>query len=616
MILIDNRNVLRLKDRALLQQLSKWEEQQPTGEIVVETAKSGALTMKVVLDGKSQYMQSKYDPIKEAERFASKFTEESSAHVLFVGIGLGYHIQAFMQHHPDTKFSIYEPNEEVLYTYTSHCRLDELPLRQLHNIFTGTDERIIQQEIQQLLTASNQMLKIITLPVYEKLYGSQIHTILEKALVALKDKRSSLATNVAFQKRWTINSIKNFPTVLSTPNILHDIDKSAFEGKPAIIVAAGPSLNEEFENLRYIKEHGLAYIFSVGSAINALIEHDIYPDAACTYDPKERNQNVIKIIKDRNISTIPLIYGSSVGYESLQNYPGPLLHMITSQDTISNNLLNHKKEKLKIINDAPSIAIITFQLLSMLGFNEIILVGQNLAFHNSKRFADGIKYQHISNEITEVEKNEMILIDDVYGNKIYTNEMYYRMREQLEFYISKYKHVNVINTTKGGALIKGTEFVELKNLIKNNLKFRVVRTQWFLANNIYNKENVNNKLRDLVQKSDLLKHNINYMFQILEMLSNNIQFISTKEIEFTFMLLDKEMKKIESNLFYKIVIEPMIRVENNILIEKIPLIKYKSNIIEKAEIIFTLFTNYMRELNKSFQYGISLINELNKEIYV
>lgn len=80
---------------------------------------------------------------------------------------------------------------------------------------------------------------------------------------------------------------------------MHDIDQKAFEGKPAIIVAAGPSLSEEFEHLKFIKENGLAYIFSVGSAINALIEHGIYPDAACTYDPKERNQNVIRIIKDR-----------------------------------------------------------------------------------------------------------------------------------------------------------------------------------------------------------------------------------------------------------------------------------------------------------------------------
>src|SRR5690606_9070724 len=141
--------------------------------------------------------------------------------------------------------------------------------------------------------------------------------ILETIKSLLQNRKSSIATDVSFQKRWTINSIKNFPIVLKTPNVLQDFDKNVFKDKPAIIVAAGPSLNEEFANLKYIKDNGLAYIFSVGSDINALIEHGIYPDAACTYDPKERNQHVIKIIKDRNIKEIPLILGSSVGYETL-----------------------------------------------------------------------------------------------------------------------------------------------------------------------------------------------------------------------------------------------------------------------------------------------------------
>src|SRR5699024_6251883 len=96
-------------------------------------------------------------------------------------------------------------------------------------------------------------LHVVTLPIYEKLYSREIVHIQERSIDALKDKRNALAVNISFQKRWTINAIKNFPTVLKTQNILHDIDKNTFKGKPAIIVAAGPSLNEEFENLRYIK---------------------------------------------------------------------------------------------------------------------------------------------------------------------------------------------------------------------------------------------------------------------------------------------------------------------------------------------------------------------------
>ena len=94
------------------------------------------------------------------------------------------------------------------------------------------------------------------------------------------------------------------------------------------------------------------------------------------------------------ITDIPLIFSSSVGFEVLQNYPGTsLLHMITSQDTISSYLLKlDNNTQLDGVKDAPSIAVVTIQLLYKLGFNPIILVGQNLAYADNKHYAEGISY--------------------------------------------------------------------------------------------------------------------------------------------------------------------------------------------------------------------------------
>ena len=51
--------------------------------------------------------------------------------------------------------------------------------------------------------------------------------------------------------------------------------------------------------------------------------------------------------------------------------------MITSQDTVSNYYLKDVEGKaINIVQDAPSIAVVTVQLLYQLGFSTIILVGQ------------------------------------------------------------------------------------------------------------------------------------------------------------------------------------------------------------------------------------------------
>ena len=133
---------------------------------------------------------------------------------------------------------------------------------------------------------------IIPLPGHKTAFPEQYNQFQELFNKLIKDKRNSLRTNYAFQKRWTLNSIKNFKEVLNTPNILME-KKGAFTGQPALLVAPGPSLNEEIEKVRYIKDNGLAYIFSVGGSINTLVENNIYPHAACTYDPTENNQKVL-----------------------------------------------------------------------------------------------------------------------------------------------------------------------------------------------------------------------------------------------------------------------------------------------------------------------------------
>ncbi|WP_338655522.1 6-hydroxymethylpterin diphosphokinase MptE-like protein [Sporosarcina psychrophila] len=613
MILIDNRNVLRMKDRELLNSLTAIENSDSIGNIIVEQSKTGILTLKITIDGRTQYMHSKYDPEKEAERFVNKYENETFKHVLFVGTGLGYHIKKFTESHPNAKFSIYEPDEEVLLTYLTHAKLDALPLQSLTQIFTGTDTDDITDKMQQLLQSSKGILQIITLPIYERIYGEQINAIMKKTLETLKDKRSSLATNFSFQQRWTINSIKNFPTVLKTPNILQDIDKSAFEGKPAIIVAAGPSLNEEFENLRYIKENGLAYIFSVGSAINALIEHGIYPDAACTYDPTERNQLVIQRIKDENITDIPLVFGSTVGFETLEDYPGKMLHMITSQDTIAPQLLD-TKQAINVVMDAPSIAVVTFQLLNQLQCNPIILVGQNLGYQDNKRYAAGIDYDFVENELNEDEQKAALTVKDVYGNDIQTNDSFNRMRQQLEFHIQSTTGKEILNTTTGGAQIEGALFIPFEELISERLTSQVVHKSWANKSNSYDIELTRNKLRMISLSEKECRGNLGSSFNQLKRINNATQLRQSKNMENRFTEFDREFEKVKQNIFYKSFLEPMVRVQYDILSEKSQRVRFERDGLKKAEVIVHAFTSFLVSVFKQLEFVQPYFEEMKERI--
>lgn len=66
----------------------------------------------------------------------------------------------------------------------------------------------------------------------------------------------------------------------------------------------------------------------------------------------------------------------------------------------------------------------------------------------------------------------------------------------MELYINNMEKGRVINTTKGGAKIKSTDFKELKDIISNDLQERVVfENQLDGDRTNYNKEEIKNKVK-------------------------------------------------------------------------------------------------------------------------
>lgn len=585
--------------------------------ISVEDTKDKNKTLQIKdKEGQSIYLHSKYNPIREAQAIINKFKEkeniDENTHIIFYGLGLGYHIDLFIKEYPDVDFSLYEPSVEIFNYFLENRNLKDYSRGNLKSIQCEYNNQILEEFLTKIIKKIDKRILIIDLPIYGKVFPEEYNKFFTRLKEIIKGTRSSIHTNLAFQKRWIINSMKNLKEVLNTPNILIE-KKGQFKGKPAILVAAGPSLNEEIENIRYIKENGLAYIFSVGSAINTLIHHDIYPDAATTYDPTEKNQIVFEMAKDRKIKDISMIFGTSVGYETLENYLGNKYHMITSQDTVSNYFLKNKyNENIGLVQDAPSIAVVTLQLLYTLGFNHIILIGQNLAYRGKERHSAGVSY---TKEVSEEEIKNGIWIKDVYGKEVLTNEGFNRMRQQMEYYIKYLPNIEVINTTKGGAHIEGTDFVELETLIENNLKERVVEENWLDGNNTnYDKEYLELQLKKMDRAyENALKINKEYN-NILNKIEKAINNRNFKQAENLYIKLDKQLRKVERNDFYKTFILPMNRVQYKILADSIDSLNEVKDPYEKGLKIVGSFRGFISVCVNDMNMIEPIYEEMKEEV--
>ena len=611
MILVDNINILKEVYPEIWDKLKLFENEENRLISGIEETRKGDKTLSINKDDNKIYLHSKYNPLRETEIIIESYKDiDENTSIIFYGTGLGYHIKLILDKYPNIKYYIYEPIPELMYRFLSNINLSNMKKGRLMGLNIGFEG--IESSLSRFIDVNRNNMQIVELPSHKQNFLDEYKRFNEIFSNIIKNKRSSLATNYSFQKRWIINSMKNFVEVLSTPNIIIE-KKGEFKNKPAILVAAGPSLNEEIENLRYIKENGLAYIFSVGSSINTLIHNDIYPDVACTYDPTVKNQMVFEMTKERNIREIPMIFGSSVGYETLESYLGKKYHMITSQDTISNYYLKNKDGKgMNIVQDAPSIAVVTIQLLYELGFSNIVLVGQNLGYRGKEKYSGGISY---STELTEEEIEKGIWVKDVYGNEILTNEGFNSMRQQMEHYIKELPNIEVINTTQGGANIEGTKFIDLSNFINFNLKEKIVEENWLEGNNTkYDKEYLKFKLRNMDRSYDrALKINKEYsnILDRLDKLINNRNFIQAEKM---YTKLDKELKRIENNDFYKIFILPMNRVQYKILADSIDSLNDIRDPYMKGKTIIESFKRFMDICVEDIEMIDPIYEEMNNSI--
>ncbi|WP_062321998.1 motility associated factor glycosyltransferase family protein [Halolactibacillus sp. JCM 19043] len=450
---------------------------------VIET-KNKQETLKVKLEDRELFIHSSYNPEREAQHILKKeLTQDfnSDTHVVFLGLGLGYHVSQFTKQYQQNSYSIIEPSLEIFNVASDLIQLEEVFNKNVAHLFVG-EMYSVRQIVDQIYKESATRVEIVISPTYKQLFSKLINEFVSESKKMIRQKRSELATNYNFQFNWIENSIKNHKHVLNTPNILDDSFKERFSDKPVIIVSAGPSLSDDIESIRSIKQNNLAYIFSVGSAINTLITYDVIPDAVFSYDPGDKNHLVFEKMIDQDKDAIPLVYGSSVGHQLLENFRGPKYHFITSQDYTSRLLLGDQIGKNELVLDSPSIAVMTFQIVNKLGMSPIIFAGQNLGYLYNRRYAQGVDYDFIDSELTEQEVDHAEEVKDVYGNNIKTNIGFNSMRNALVQFASTFKG-EYYNTTKGGAAIEGIPFKTIEDLLNDNLQQSIDKKIWPINKN-------------------------------------------------------------------------------------------------------------------------------------
>jgi len=392
--------------------------------------------------------------------------------------------------------------------------------------------------------------------VYNKTPEDSAATIIENIKNNLKSKMG-FAYHVSYRtvfegyyekfKESVINGIRNFAGNIATidhniyfktQNVFFNLSESTVEayrilqvlkGKPAIVVSAGPSLDNNIHLLNEAKKK--ACVIPVGSTNKILHNKGVKPHIRSAFSPFPDENVVFDGIGD--FEGIPLIYGNNLDHFVVEDYDAPKAMMILAGDLFSRAVYDYAGIAYTPIGGSGTIANVTFDLLSQIGCSHIILMGQDLCYTKEKLYADGSW-----TDPKIVEKQGLLKVYDIYGKEVYTSKTFANLKLDFEAMIKRYspKGIKYFNCTEGGLDIEGAENLPLEDVLAMlpEYDFESLVRKAFKESATYN---------DLQKIEDILKiflREIEAIWEINTRRKNALQEILSDE--------SKEIKQIYSRL--------------------------------------------------------------------
>ncbi|MCV3389380.1 DUF115 domain-containing protein [Campylobacter lari] len=358
----------------------------------------------------------------------------------------------------------------------------------------------------------------------------------------------SIATIKGTDSKDTLQGIdqflKNIPDMLSKPCIKELLNKRKSKYKNAIIVSTGPSLTKQLPLLKQYQEN--VVIFSTDSAYSILYEENIKPDYVFMVERNQKtaeffNNDFKEFDKDTTFILTSLVHPNAIKYLKQNNRK----FMLISKETFEYYFMLNS---FGYVDLAFSVAHLAFIFANLLEFENIIFIGQDLAF-NSAGESHPKNYKYSPWHESGAEKFQTI----AYGGKgkVDTHMTWDMFKVNLEYLISKSK-ATIYNATEGGARIEGTIEKPFKELCEKELSFAINKNFTKLENFSYNKKQ--EYLLKTYYKILTLQDDI---FYYLEKYSKKIIFIQENYNNFELIMAELEnfdLDDFEKNSLIKILV--------------------------------------------------------------
>ncbi|MBF0397622.1 MAG: DUF115 domain-containing protein [Desulfobacterales bacterium] len=449
-ILKNNLSILQKKNPNLLEKFYSLLPSDDTEITILET-KSKDVSAIVKKSDIELLLHSLLNPWTEAQDIFKGMNIKIGELRVIMGMGLGYLPLEIIRNNKNIVLLIIEASPKIF-----EAALKYIDLRQIlesdkviiYLSLEGNFEKILSQNI---ITLNRYGLSITNYSPEMKLFSN----FYQKAEIILTEHLNAAITSIASQK--LIGKIFYDNLIINTSSILKSANiaalKNSMEGLPAIVIGAGPSLEDSIPILK--KFYNKAFLVAVDSALPVLIKNELIPHIVVTVDYSEECYEKIRgIINHTN--KIPLFYVDGVNPLTVKSYKCLEKFFISNPNGFLAGMIDlwgewgYRSE----IDDMIGVAHLAFFMAVHSGVSNIILTGFDFAYTDFASHAKGMSIP------VTINLDDCQWIEGIDGNIVPSMSQFVSIKTILEGFI-KNSQIPCFNANKKGAKINGVPCCDL-----------------------------------------------------------------------------------------------------------------------------------------------------------
>lgn len=423
-------------------------------------------------------LYSRYDPMKETSRDLDRLPDGEIFTPLLLGVGLGYALRLLYDRRREQFFDaiLVERDPAVLRLALQTTPLHDAIADPRFHIHLGDDFDAWRETARAVMPAvMSTKLQPVAHPPSQRRDPAYYQRIIDLLSQRMVQTRAEFDLMVKSGPLIQENLWHNLPAILRSSGVARC--GACLAGRPAIVVAAGPSLDKNAAQLAAARER--CAVIAVDTALRTLQAHGVQPHIVVSNDPTALNQKHfegVELSPEMILAYDPELYSAIA-----LSWPGPRL-LMNLEKAVFTRWIERAFGPFGYSPKGVSVGNAAFHLARALGANPIIFAGLDLAFDpkggKTHASASALHRDHgaISPGGREAElgprwgadamRESIVWVDGIAGGKVPTSEIMSIYIQQFADEIARTR-ARVIDATEGGARVPGTQVMTLQDALSH-----------------------------------------------------------------------------------------------------------------------------------------------------